>query len=129
MVYLIFNEGYAASGRLQLTRAELCTEAIRVGRPLVELLPDKPEGIGLLALMLLAESRRAAPARASPAAVQQVDLIDRHVHVRQNHGTTSARTVVELEAAVGLRPNRWRRARIAGGHAPPPHIRPPSRQR
>ena len=60
VVYLIFNEGYAASSGEQLVRADLCAEAIRLGRLLVELMPDEPEAMGLLALMLLVESRRAA---------------------------------------------------------------------
>lgn len=59
VVYLVFNEGYAASAGESLTRLELSTEAIRLGRLLVELLPD-PETLGLLALMLLHESRRTA---------------------------------------------------------------------
>jgi RNA polymerase sigma-70 factor (ECF subfamily) len=57
VVYLLFNEGYAASSGPSLTRAELSAEAIRLGRVLLELLPE-PEVIGLLALMLLHESRR-----------------------------------------------------------------------
>lgn len=60
VVYLIFNEGYAASSGDQLVRAGLCAEAIRLGRLLAGLMPDEPEVIGLLALMLLLESRRAA---------------------------------------------------------------------
>jgi RNA polymerase sigma-70 factor (ECF subfamily) len=63
VVYLIFNEGYAASSGDDLIRADLCAEAIRLGRLLVELMPDEPEAVGLLALMLLQESRR--PARTS----------------------------------------------------------------
>lgn len=59
VVYLVFNEGYAASSGESLTRAELSAEAIRLGRQLLELLPE-PEVLGLLALMLLQESRRAA---------------------------------------------------------------------
>jgi RNA polymerase sigma-70 factor (ECF subfamily) len=59
VVYLVFNEGYAASAGSELTRHDLSAEAIRVGRLLVELLPE-PEAMGLLALMLLHESRRAA---------------------------------------------------------------------
>jgi RNA polymerase sigma-70 factor, ECF subfamily len=58
-VYLIFNEGYAASCGGQLVRDDLCAEAIRLGRLLAELMPDEPEVSGLLALMLLIESRRA----------------------------------------------------------------------
>jgi RNA polymerase sigma-70 factor (ECF subfamily) len=63
VLYLVFNEGYSASSGSSVTRAELSQEAIRVGRLLVELLPE-PEAMGLLALMLLQESRRAA--RTSP---------------------------------------------------------------
>ncbi|MGZ5035999.1 MAG: RNA polymerase sigma factor [Usitatibacter sp.] len=59
VVYLVFNEGYLASSGAALTRADLSSEAIRLGRLLVELLPE-PEAVGLLALMLLQESRRAA---------------------------------------------------------------------
>ncbi len=59
VVYLIFNEGYTASSGDRLVREELCTEAIRLGRLLAELMPDEPEVMGLLALMLLTESRRA----------------------------------------------------------------------
>jgi len=64
VVYLIFNEGYSASSGASLTRAELSAEAIRLGWLLLELLPE-PEVMGLLALMLLQESRRAA--RTSPS--------------------------------------------------------------
>lgn len=60
VVYLVFNEGYAASGGDRLVRDDLCTEAIRLGRLLAELMPDEPEVIGLLALMLLVEARRPA---------------------------------------------------------------------
>src|ERR1700689_307159 len=64
VVYLVFNEGYCAAAGAEVTRAELTGEAIRLGRLLAELQPE-PEALGLLALMLLEESRRAA--RASPA--------------------------------------------------------------
>jgi RNA polymerase sigma-70 factor (ECF subfamily) len=64
VIYLVFNEGYSAAAGVEVTRAELTGEAIRLGRLLTELQPE-PEVIGLLALMLLQESRRAA--RASPA--------------------------------------------------------------
>jgi RNA polymerase sigma-70 factor, ECF subfamily len=63
VIYLVFNEGYSASSGDSVTRADLSGEAIRLGRLLVELLPD-PEVVGLLALMLLQESRRTA--RSSP---------------------------------------------------------------
>lgn len=64
VIYLVFNEGYSASIGLELTREDLTREAIRLGRLLMELLPE-PEVMGLLALMLLHESRR--PARTSPS--------------------------------------------------------------
>jgi RNA polymerase sigma-70 factor (ECF subfamily) len=60
VLWLLFNEGYAASGGEQLIRAQLCQEAIRLTRALVTLMPDEPEASGLLALMLLAHSRRRA---------------------------------------------------------------------
>ena len=63
VIYLVFNEGYSASSGASVTRVDLSAEAIRLGQLLVELLPE-PEAIGLLALVLLQESRRAA--RASP---------------------------------------------------------------
>jgi RNA polymerase sigma-70 factor (ECF subfamily) len=63
VIYLVFNEGYAASSGDAVTRADLCAEAIRLGQLLVELLPE-PEALGLLALMLLQDARRAARANA-----------------------------------------------------------------
>jgi RNA polymerase sigma-70 factor (ECF subfamily) len=71
VIYLVFNEGYSASSGDSLTRPDLSGEAIRLGRLLVELLPE-PEVIGLLALMLLHESRRAA--RTSPTG--EIVLLD-----------------------------------------------------
>ncbi|WLQ44814.1 sigma factor [Streptomyces laculatispora] len=64
VVYLVFNEGYTASSGDRLVREDLCAEAIRLGRLLTALMPDEPEAMGLLALMLLTESRR--PARSGP---------------------------------------------------------------
>ncbi|MBO0916777.1 RNA polymerase sigma factor [Streptomyces laculatispora] len=65
VVYLVFNEGYTASSGDRLVREDLCAEAVRLGRLLTALMPDEPEAVGLLALMLLTESRR--PARSGPA--------------------------------------------------------------
>ncbi|HSK24194.1 MAG TPA: sigma-70 family RNA polymerase sigma factor [Egicoccus sp.] len=64
VVYLVFNEGYSATAGHDLVRTDLCDEAIRLGRLLVALMPDEPEVVGLLALMLLSASRQ--PARARP---------------------------------------------------------------
>ena len=60
VIYLIFNEGYSATAGDSLVRTDLCREAIRLGRMLRELLPNEPENIGLLALILLQDSRREA---------------------------------------------------------------------
>ena len=63
VLYLLFNEGYAASAGADLVRTGLCGEAIRLGRTLVDLMPDEPEAPGLLALMLLHDARRDARRR------------------------------------------------------------------
>ena len=60
VIYLIFNEGYSATSGSDLVRRDLCAEAIRLGRVLTQLLPNEPENLGLLALMLLHDSRRNA---------------------------------------------------------------------
>jgi len=73
VIYLIFNEGYLASSGADLTRSDLCAEAIRLGRVLDQLMPDEPEAAGLLALMLLSESRRAARSTASGELVLLAD--------------------------------------------------------
>ncbi len=80
VVYLVFNEGYTASSGPELVRADLCAEAIRLGRLLAELMPHEPEVQGLLALMLLTEARRAARSTAAgdlvPLAEQDRSLWD-----------------------------------------------------
>lgn len=63
VVYLVFNEGYAATDTPGLMRPDLCAEATRLGRLLVELMPHEPEVLGLFALMLLHDARRAARMR------------------------------------------------------------------
>jgi RNA polymerase sigma-70 factor (ECF subfamily) len=73
VVYLIFNEGYAASSGERLVRDDLCLEAVRLGRVLAEILPGEPEVMGLLALMLLALSRRAARTTPSGDLVRLAD--------------------------------------------------------
>jgi RNA polymerase sigma-70 factor, ECF subfamily len=73
VVYLIFNEGYAASSGDRLVREELCAEAVRLGRLLVQLMPEEPEVMGLLALMLLVQSRRATRTTSSGELVLLAD--------------------------------------------------------
>ncbi|MDP1877257.1 MAG: RNA polymerase sigma factor [Actinomycetota bacterium] len=73
VVYLVFNEGYVASTGTALGDADLAAEAIRLGRLLVDLMPDEPEARGLLALMLLTESRRAARTDGDGALVRLPD--------------------------------------------------------
>ncbi len=73
VVYLIFNEGYTASAGDDLVRDDLCAEAIRLARLLVELMPDEPEALGLLALLLLTASRRPARTTADGSLVRLGD--------------------------------------------------------
>jgi len=73
VIYLIFNEGYAATSGDRLVREELCTEAIRLARVLAALMPDEPEAMGLLALMLLTDARRAARIGADGELVRLAD--------------------------------------------------------
>jgi RNA polymerase sigma-70 factor, ECF subfamily len=80
VVYLVFNEGYSASSGTSLTRHDLSAEAITLGRLLVELLPE-PEAVGLLALMLLHDARRAA--RVSPSG--ELVLLEEQDRSRWNH--------------------------------------------
>ncbi len=83
VVYLIYNEGYAASTGDELVRSDLCGEAIRLARLLRAMMPDEPEVIGLLALLLLTESRRAARTDGAGSLVmlsdQDRDLWDREL--------------------------------------------------
>ena len=91
VVYLVFNEGYTASSGERLVREDLCAEAIRLGRLLAELMPDEPEVMGLLALMLLVESRRAS--RTTPDG----DLV---LLADQDRGRWDRRLIAEGQAVV-----------------------------
>ncbi|MCF2527888.1 RNA polymerase sigma factor [Yinghuangia soli] len=73
VVHLVFNEGYLAASGDRLVRDELCTEAVRLGRLLAELMPDEPEVLGLLALMLLVQARRPARTAADGSLVRLPD--------------------------------------------------------
>jgi len=94
VVYLVFNEGYSASSGATLTRHDLSGEAIRLGRLLVDLLPE-PEAVGLLALMMLQESRRAA--RSRDGEVVLLDAQDRTLW----DGALIAEGVALVERALG----------------------------
>ena len=93
VVYLIFNEGYLASSGDLLVREDLCAEAVRLGRLLADLMPDEPEVIGLLALMLLTMSRRAARTGAAgelvPLPEQDRSVWDRAL-ISEGHGLVRA---------------------------------------
>jgi RNA polymerase sigma-70 factor (ECF subfamily) len=91
VIYLIFNEGYTASSGDRLIREDLCKEAIRLGRLLIELMPNEPEALGLLALMLLIDSRRAA--RLSPSG----DMV---ILAEQDRGLWDRNLITEGQALV-----------------------------
>jgi RNA polymerase sigma-70 factor (ECF subfamily) len=117
VVYLVFNEGYAAREGDRLVRADLCDEAIRLGRLLVDLMPDDAESAGLLALMLLHDSRRAAR---TDAAGRFVALPDQD-RGRWDAGRIEEGTAV-LDRALRLRrPGPYQlQAAIAALHATAP---------
>lgn len=116
VIYLVFNEGYSASRGRTLTRVDLSDEAIRLGRLLVELLPD-PEGLGLLALMLLHESRRAA--RTSPAG-DLVLLEDQDRSLWDRAKIAEGLTLIERAVAAGQVGVYTLQAAIAAVHAEAP---------
>jgi RNA polymerase sigma-70 factor (ECF subfamily) len=114
VLYLVFNEGYAARDGDRLVRADLCDEAIRLGRLLARLMPDDAEAAGLLALMLLHDSRRAA----------RTDDAGRYVALPDQDrsrwdGARIAEGVASLERALRLRrPGPYQlQAAIAALHA------------
>jgi RNA polymerase sigma-70 factor (ECF subfamily) len=117
VLYLIFNEGYVGSSGPSLVRAELCDEAIRLGRLLATLMPDEPEVLGLLALMLLIDSRRNARTDAS-GEMLTLEEQDRSRWDRQriDEGTTLAQRALRMR-----RPGPFQlQAAIAALHAEPP---------
>jgi RNA polymerase sigma-70 factor (ECF subfamily) len=116
VVYLVFNEGYSASSGESLTRADLSGEAIRLGRLLVELLPE-PEAMGLLALMLLHESRR--PARTSPIG-EMVLLDDQDRSLWSREQITEGTSLVERALASRRIGPYTLQAAIAAVHAEAP---------
>jgi RNA polymerase sigma-70 factor (ECF subfamily) len=116
VIYLVFNEGYAASSGASLTRHDLSGEAIRLARLLTELLPE-PEAMGLLALMLLHESRRAA--RASPTG--DLILLDDQDRSRWNREMIAEGTVLVERALASRRIGSYTlQAAITAVHAEAP---------
>jgi RNA polymerase sigma-70 factor, ECF subfamily len=91
VIYLVFNEGHTASSGQALARSDLVAEAIRLGRLLAELMPDEPEALGLLALMLLAEARRPARTDAGGGLVLLAD---------QDRGLWDREAIAEGQALV-----------------------------
>jgi len=116
VIYLVFTEGYAASSGASLTRADLSGEAIRLARLLVDLLPE-PEAIGLLALMLLHESRRAA--RTSPEG--DLILLDDQDRTRWNQDQIAEGQALVERALVSRRFGPYTlQAAVAAVHAEAP---------
>jgi RNA polymerase sigma-70 factor (ECF subfamily) len=117
VVYLIFNEGYAAAAGDRLVRGELCAEAIRLGRLLVRLVPDDPEALGLLALMLLQDARRGARVDDSGAYV----ALDRQDRGLWDRGRVAEGTRALDEALARRAPGPYQlQAAIAALHATAP---------
>ena len=114
VIYLIFNEGYAASAGQSLVRNDLCTEAIRLGRVLCELLPNEPENLGLLALMLLQHSRSAARVNDRGELVT-LEEQDRSLWNREE--IEEGIRLVETALALGQAGNYQIQAAIAAVHA------------
>jgi RNA polymerase sigma-70 factor (ECF subfamily) len=100
VLYLLFNQGYSASAGAEPLRETLCAEAIRLGRALVQLMPDEPEAVGLLALMLLQHSRR----RARVDGEGELVLLEDQDRVRWERG--------EIDEATGLLEAALRKGRV-----------------
>jgi RNA polymerase sigma-70 factor (ECF subfamily) len=116
-VYLTFNEGYAATGGADLVRVDLCEEAIRLGRVLVQLLPEHGEAAALLALMLLHHARR----RARVAAEGGLVLLDRQNRSEWNRAEIEeGRAVLRRALVLGARGPYVTQAAIAALHAEAP---------
>ena len=117
VVYLLFNEGYAATAGADLVRRNLCDEAVRLARTLVDLMPDEPEALGLLALLLLHDARRAGRVDAAGALVP-LDAQDRALW---DAGAIAEGVAVLDRALRRTRPGPYQvQAAIAACHATAP---------
>jgi RNA polymerase sigma-70 factor (ECF subfamily) len=117
VLYLLFNEGYSATGGADLVRAELCVEAIRLTRTLTELMPDEPEALGLLALMLLHDARRVTRVDRAGDLV----LLERQDRARWDAGAIAEGTAVLDVALRRQQPGPYQlQAAIAACHATAP---------
>jgi len=114
VVYLIFNEGYSATAGEELVRIELCGEAIRLGGVLCDLMPDSPESLGLLALMLLHDSRRTA--RTGPKG--ELVTLEHQDRSQWDHKQIDAGKLLLARAIAMSRPGPYQiQAAIAALHA------------
>jgi RNA polymerase sigma-70 factor (ECF subfamily) len=114
VIYLIFNEGYTATAGDSLVRTDLCAEAIRLGRVLCELMPNEPENVGLLALMLLQDSRREAR---MDERGELVTLEDQDRSRWDRRSITEGIRLVEMALPLGRVGNYQFQAAIAAVHA------------
>jgi RNA polymerase sigma-70 factor (ECF subfamily) len=114
VVYLIFNEGYTGTSSAQLIRTDMCGEAVRLARLLACLMPDEPEALGLLALLLLHDSRR--PARISPAG-EPILLEDQDRTLWDQELIREGREVLERALRRGRAGSYQLQAAIAAVHA------------
>jgi RNA polymerase sigma-70 factor, ECF subfamily len=113
-IYLVFSEGYAATAGDELVRRELCDEGIRLGRVVVQLMPDEPEARGLLALLLMQDSRRDARVSAGGDLV----LLEDQDRSSWDHGRIAEGTAQLERALLRRRPGPYQlQAAIAGLHA------------
>ncbi len=118
VVYLIFNEGYSASAGEALIRRDLCSEAIRLGRALREIMPDEPEVCGLLALMLLQDSRRLARTASGERGPSSLEEQDRSLWDRAE--IVEGTALIERTLRIGRVGPFQLQAAIAAVHAEAP---------
>jgi RNA polymerase sigma-70 factor (ECF subfamily) len=114
VLYGLFNEGYSASAGADLVRRDLCAEAIRLGRLLAELMPDEPEALGLLSLMVLHDARRAARLDADG---ELITLEEQDRGLWDRAAIDEACTVLDRAVRLGRRGPYQLQAAIAACHA------------